>query len=85
MFSAKFVSAVSGKSKNNGADWYRVDLVAQTGEGGNVNLSNFVNARVYREALNFAPFEDVVVSVGVSSSGHFEVAGMKKRMGGDVK
>lgn len=81
MFNAKFISAVTGTSKNTGADWYRLDLVAQTNEGGNTNLTNFVSARVYRDALNFAPFEDVLVSVGVSSSGHFEIAGIKKRVG----
>lgn len=81
MYNAKFISAVTGTSKNTGADWYRLDLVAQTVDGGNTNQTNFVSSRVYRDALGLAPFDDVVISVGVSSSGHFEIAGIKKRVG----
>lgn len=77
MFNGKFISCDSVVSKKDGTEYYRVEVIATTIDGGARVLKSFCTRQAYDSALNLAPMQDCKVACGVDSKAHITICGIK--------
>jgi hypothetical protein len=78
MFNAKFVSRSSGTSSKTGREWYKVELIATTVDGGAKVLQEFCTRNAYEGAAELAAMQDCKVACGVTQTGYLTVCGIRK-------
>ena len=78
MFNAKFVSRNTGISQKSGRDWYQLELIATTVDGGAKVLQTFCTKQAFDGAVGLAPMSDCKVACGVTANGFLTVAAIKK-------
>lgn len=76
MFKGEYVSSRKGTSKA-GNDYYQVELLAGTLNGGYKVLQEFCTLSAYNDTLSLKPKQEVLVSVGVTDSGHITIDSIK--------
>lgn len=77
MFNAKFISCNSGLSSKTGKEWYQVEFIAETVEGGNKVVQAFCTANAYNNCVGIQSMSDIKVLCGVTPSGHITVNAVK--------
>lgn len=77
MFNGKFISCNKGVSSKSGKEWYQVELIAETVEGGNKVLQAFCTATAYNMCTGLKSMEDIRIICGVSPNGYLTINGIK--------
>ena len=77
MFNAKFISCNSGVSAKTGKEWYQVELIAETVEGGNKVLQAFCTVNAYNNCVGVPSMSDIKVACGVTPGGYITVNAIK--------
>ena len=78
MFNAQYINAATGKGKESGKQWYRVQLICQTISGGHAVGQFWTNEQVYNSCKALADFEQVRVACGVDDNGRLTLADIKQ-------
>ena len=77
MFNAKFISRNTGTSQKTGRDWYQLELIATTVDGGAKVLQTFCTKQAFEGAVGLAPMSDCKVACGVTENGYLTVSAIK--------
>ena len=77
MFTAKFISRNSGTSSKTGRDWYQLELIATTVDGGAKVLQTFCTKQAFEGASGLTPMSDCKVACGVTENGYLTVSAIK--------
>lgn len=77
MFNAKFISRNSGTSQKTGRDWYQLELIATTVDGGAKVLQTFCTKQAFESSLGLSAMSDCKVACGVTENGYLTVSAVK--------
>lgn len=77
MFNAKFICCNSGVSSKTGKEWYQVELIAETVEGGNKVVQAFCTANAFNNCVGVPSMADIKVACGVTPGGYITVNAIK--------
>lgn len=77
MFNAKFISRNSGTSSKSGKDYYQLELIATTVDGGAKVLQTFCTKQAFEGSLGLSPMSDCRVACGVTENGFLTVSAIK--------
>lgn len=77
MFNAKFISRNSGISQKTGKEWWQLELIATTVDGGAKVLQTFCTQTAFNGSLELAPMADCKVACGVTANGYLTVSAIK--------
>lgn len=77
MFNAKFISRNSGTSQKSGKDYYQLELIATTVDGGAKVLQTFCTKQAFEGSLGLSPMADCKVACGVTENGFLTVSAIK--------
>ena len=77
MFNAKFISRNSGTSSKTGREWYQLELIATTTDGGAKVLQSFCTKQAFDNAVGLAPMSDCRVACGVTENGYLTISAIK--------
>lgn len=77
MFNAKFISRNSGTSQKSGKDYYQLELIATTVDGGAKVLQTFCTKQAFEGSLGLSPMQDCRVACGVTENGFLTVSAIK--------
>lgn len=78
MFNAKYITSNKGVSAKTGREWYQVELIAETVEGGCKVVKAFCTANAYNNCVNIPAMSDIKVACGVTSNGYLTVNAIKE-------
>lgn len=77
MFNAKFISRNNGTSNKSGKEWYQLELIATTLEGGAKVLQTFATKNAFEGSMGLKPYQDCRVICGVNENGYLTIANIK--------
>lgn len=77
MFNGKFISRNSGISKKSGKEYYKIEFIAATVDGGTKVLQSFCTKAAFDGAQGLAPMQDCKVLCGVTENGFLTICGVK--------
>lgn len=77
MFNAKFISRNSGTSQKSGKDYFQLELIATTVDGGAKVLQTFCTKQAFEGSLGLTPMSDCKVACGVTENGYLTVSAIK--------
>lgn len=77
MFNGKFIGCNSIVSKKDGAEYYQLEVIATTVDGGAKVLQSFCTRQAYDSALGLTPMQDCKIACGVTNKGHITICGIK--------
>lgn len=77
MFNAKFISRNKGTSAKSGKDWFQLELIASTVEGGAKVLKAFCTASAYENSMMLQPMQDCKAACGVTENGFLTISMLK--------
>lgn len=77
MFNAKFISRNTGVSQKSGRDWYQLELIATTVDGGAKVLQTFCTKQAFEGAAGLAPMSECKVACGVTERGYLTISAVK--------
>lgn len=78
MFGALYISRNCGTSAKSGKEWFQLELIADTVEGGKKVLQTFCTKSAYLSCEGIEEMAPVRVSCGVTSSGYLTVCNVKE-------
>lgn len=77
MFTGKFISRNSGTSQKSGNEYYQLELIATTVNGGAKVLQTFCTKEAYEGSLGLSPMQDCKIACGVTANGYLTVSAIK--------
>lgn len=77
MFNAKFISRGSGVSSKSGKPWFRLELIADTVDGGSKVLQTFCTKSAFDGASALQSMADCRCACGVTEKGFLTVNAVK--------
>lgn len=77
MFNAKYISRNSGTSSKTGNQWYQLELIATTVDGGAKVLQQFCTATAFEGSMALRPMQNVKVACGVTNNGYLTINAIK--------
>lgn len=78
MFGAIYISRNRGTSAKSGKDWFQLELIADTVDGGKKVLQTFCTESAYFSCDGIEEMATVRVGCGVSASGYLTVCNVKE-------
>lgn len=77
MFTAKFISRNTGTSMKTGKDWYQLELIATTVDGGAKVLQQFCTRSAFEGSLGMKAMDECKVACGVTENGYLTICAIK--------